>query len=172
MRRTRSYFFDHRDRSSAPLSSPASKSLGDARNPSYQDSYERVRMPVAVFTFTPQLDLRVAQEIPPTEDSRSRFRSHLSRSDAVTNNTCMTRLPHEILARGLPCFKKLKNGSRKCTCVETKTLPDSATDLVLPSLCHFSVLSLNKRSPSNAELELGQGIGILMFYVVGVFGRS
>jgi hypothetical protein len=93
-------------------------------------------------------------------------------SDAVTKNTCMTRLPHEILARGLSRFKKVKNGSRKCTCVEIETPLGGATDLVLLFLCHFSVLSLNKRSSFNAELELGQGIGILMFYVVGVFGRS
>jgi len=35
---------------------------------------------------------------------------------------------------------------------------DGATNLVFPSMCHFSVLSLNKRSPSNTELELRQGL--------------
>jgi hypothetical protein len=101
-----------------------------------------------------------------------RFKIAIQISSNAVTNTCITRLTHEILARELPRLKQMKNGSRKCTCVEIETPPDGATDLVLPSLYHFSYLSLKKRPPSSADLELEQGIEILMFYVVSVFGRS
>lgn len=69
----------------------------------------------SVFTFTPHPDLKVTQVIPATEDSRSRSESHLKHiyDKATTWNP----------ARELSPCKEMKNGWRKCTCVESATPP-------------------------------------------------